>query len=68
MSTESAMPIARPESMPRPSHLLLGWACAVGLLSAPLPGQAQGFAAYITPPRFEVKVSPGQSLRQVLEI
>ncbi|UJW80135.1 hypothetical protein [Hydrogenophaga sp. SL48] len=62
------MPIARPESMPRPSHLLLGWACAVGLLSAPLPGQAQGFAAYITPPRFEVKVSPGQSLRQVLEI
>ena len=54
--------------MPRPSHLLLGWACAVGLLSAPLPGHAQGFAAYITPPRFEVKVSPGQSLRQVLEI
>ncbi len=30
--------------------------------------QAQGFAAYITPPRFEVRVAPGQSLRQVVEI
>ncbi|MCW5654934.1 hypothetical protein [Hydrogenophaga sp.] len=30
--------------------------------------QAQGFAAYITPPRFEVQVAPGQNLRQVVEI
>lgn len=29
---------------------------------------AQGFAAYITPPRFDVKIAPGQSLRQVFEI
>lgn len=29
---------------------------------------AQGFAAYVTPPRVEVKVQPGQTLRQVIEI
>ncbi|MGE0427783.1 MAG: hypothetical protein AB7P11_07245 [Hydrogenophaga sp.] len=34
----------------------------------PAGAWAQGFAAYITPPRFEVQVSPGQSLRQVVEI
>lgn len=39
--------------------MLLGWA-----------GQAhaQGFAAYITPPRFEVQASAGTSTRQVFEI
>lgn len=29
---------------------------------------AQGFAAYISPPRFELQVEPGQTLRQVVEI
>jgi len=29
---------------------------------------AQGFAAYISPPRFELQLAPGQSSRQVLEI
>lgn len=35
-----------------------------------LPGlvSAQGFAAFISPPRFEVRASAGQPLRQVLEI
>lgn len=45
--------------------LLLGcllWA------AAPSFATAQGFAAYITPPRFDVKIAPGQSLRQVFEI
>lgn len=29
---------------------------------------AQGFAAYVTPPRIEAKVQPGQTIRQVIEI
>ncbi|MDP3809746.1 MAG: hypothetical protein U1B84_31175 [Variovorax sp.] len=42
--------------------------CAAAALAAAPFAQAQGFAAYITPPRFELQVEPGQSLRQVLEI
>lgn len=42
--------------------------CAVTALGATPLAQAQGFAAYITPPRFEVQVEPGKGLRQVLEI
>lgn len=38
-----------------------------GLL-LPALASAQGFAAFISPPRFEVKAVPGQPLRQVLEI
>ncbi len=49
-------------------HTLPGWVCVCALFFAPLMGHAQGFAAYITPPRFEVKVTPGQPLRQVFEI
>ncbi len=37
-------------------------------VAAPSAVLAQGFAAYITPPRFEVQVAPGQTLRQVVEI
>lgn len=62
------MPTALPRPLPRVAHALLGWACAGALLSGPLAGHAQGFAAYITPPRFEVRATPGQTLRQVLEI
>lgn len=57
-----------PGSLLRSLNTLLGSALACVLLSAPLTGHAQGFAAYITPPRFEVKAVPGQPLRQVLEI
>lgn len=42
--------------------------CAVAALGATPLAQAQGFAAYITPPRFEVQAESGKSLRQVLEI
>lgn len=48
--------------------MLPGWACAIALATAPIGVLAQGFAAYITPPRFEVQVAPGQNLRQVVEI
>lgn len=49
-------------------HTLPGWVCACVLFFTPLVGHAQGFAAYITPPRFEVRATPGQPLRQVFEI
>lgn len=40
------------------------------LVTALLPAaaMAQGFAAYISPPRFEVQLKAGEPLRQVLEI
>jgi hypothetical protein len=41
---------------------------ALALAGASHAVRAQGFAAYITPPRFEVQVAPGQNLRQVVEI
>lgn len=44
--------------------LALGACAGLGASAA----QAQGFAAYISPPRFEVQASPGQRLREVLEI
>lgn len=34
----------------------------------PAPSAAQGFAAYISPPRFEVQPKAGQALREVVEI
>lgn len=37
-------------------------------LLLPALASAQGFAAFISPPRYELKLSPGQTLRQVLEI
>lgn len=37
-------------------------------LLLPALASAQGFAAFISPPRFEIKTSPGQPLRQVVEI
>lgn len=47
------------------------WVCAAALLAGVWPGQpalAQGFSAYVTPPRFELQVQPGQRIREVLEI
>jgi hypothetical protein len=40
--------------------------CLLALL--PAAAWAQGFAAFISPPRFEVRATAGQPLRQVLEI
>lgn len=42
-------------------------ACAAALVLCPA-ALAQGFAAYISPPRFEIQTQPGQRLREVLEI
>lgn len=50
------------------AQALLGWACVGILAAAPTVTRSQGFAAYVTPPRFEVRATPGQPLRQVLEI
>lgn len=38
------------------------------LVLLPAMAWAQGFAAFISPPRFEVRTAAGQPLRQVLEI
>ena len=38
------------------------------LVLLPALASAQGFAAFISPPRFEVRATAGQPLRQVLEI
>lgn len=63
------MPRAHLTSLLRPSsRTLLVVGCASLLACAPAIALAQGFAAYITPPRFEVQATPGQPLRQVLEI
>jgi hypothetical protein len=40
--------------------------CMGGMAAA--PAGAQGFAAAVTPPRFELSVAPGATLRQVMEI
>lgn len=48
--------------------LRAGLSAAAVLLTAAPVVQAQGFAAYISPPRFEVQAAPGQRLREVLEI
>jgi hypothetical protein len=44
--------------------------CAAILVasSIPLAGLAQGFAALVSPPRFELTAKPGDKLRQVMEI
>ena len=40
----------------------------IAALCAPLPVVAQGFAAMVTPPRFEVTGRPGETQRHVVEI
>lgn len=55
------------DTLSLPSRLRTGLLLAA--LGAFAPGAgAQGFAAYISPPRFEVQAQPGQRLREVLEI
>jgi hypothetical protein len=41
---------------------------ALGLAACSAQAMAQGFAAYVTPPRIEARVQPGQAIRQVIEI
>ncbi len=48
--------------------LLACLSALTALLTIPTAAQAQGFAAYISPPRFELRAQPGQRLREVLEI
>jgi hypothetical protein len=43
-------------------------ALAMCLIVLSCKALAQGFAAYVTPPRIEAKVQPGQTIRQVIEI
>jgi len=43
-------------------------ALAISMASVSVHAFAQGFAAYVTPPRIEAKVQPGQTIRQVIEI
>jgi hypothetical protein len=62
-----------PGAMPSRAARLSATALSVsaGLLSAvlaPAEVQAQGFAAYVSPPRVEVQVQPGEPLRQVVEL
>lgn len=48
-----------------PAALVLIGALAASLVA---PAAAQGFGASISPPRFELQVKPGQTLREVIEI
>ncbi len=48
----------------RPMSCLLLW----GASFMGVPAAAQGFSAYVTPPRFELQVQPGQRVREVIEI
>ena len=41
---------------------------ALTALAAPQFVRAQGFAALISPPRFEVAAKPGKTLRNVIEV
>jgi hypothetical protein len=42
--------------------------CLALIAALPAGALAQGFAALVSPPRFELAVKPGEKLRQVLEI
>jgi hypothetical protein len=44
------------------------WGAAIVALGFAAPAGAQGFAALVTPPRFELAAKPGEKLRQVIEI
>ena len=51
-----------------PTALLIALLMALLLALSSGAAHAQGFAAYISPPRFEVQVEAGKTLRQVVEI
>jgi hypothetical protein len=53
------------EKIAKKIFLRLGIALAIAL---PMLAYAQSFSAVVSPPRFEVAVQPGKTIRQVLEI
>lgn len=53
---------------PSSTRALGGLLALAAALCSPLAARAQGFAAYLSPPRFELAIKPGQTLRQVVEI
>ncbi len=63
-------PLAPPGHFTRRSSLIQAGltSAAVWLALLPPSTHAQGFAAYISPPRFEVSLAPGERARQVVEI
>lgn len=50
--------------------MVRAWMLVCVALAAAIPGAvlAQGFAALVSPPRFELKAKPGERLREVMEI
>ncbi len=64
-------PFTRLSDRLNPSHGFFWLALVTFVLQATLwasQALAQGFAAYISPPRFELNVKAGQTLRQVIDI
>ncbi len=53
------------EKIARKNFFHLGMALAIAL---PISAHAQSFSAVVSPPRFEVAVQPGKTIRQVIEI
>ncbi len=53
-----------------PGVKTLGAASCAAILAAAIPASAvaQGFAALVSPPRFELAAKPGETLREVVEI
>lgn len=50
------------------NHPLLALPALLMLVALAPAARAQGFAAYISPPRFEIQTQAGESLREVVEI
>ncbi|HEY9096092.1 MAG TPA: hypothetical protein VIN35_10130, partial [Hydrogenophaga sp.] len=50
------------------NHPLLALPTLLMLVALAPAARAQGFAAYISPPRFEIQTQAGESLREVVEI
>lgn len=48
--------------------IVLAVATMSGVIATPAPASAQGFAALVSPPRFEVRAKAGDRSRQVVEI
>jgi len=48
--------------------LIVSGSVFLSVLLMSKPAAAQGFSAVISPPRFELKVTPGKTIRQVIEI
>jgi hypothetical protein len=60
-----ALSLLTARHLPRTVRALAAATLATGLHAT---AAAQGFSAYVSPPRVEARVAPGQTLRQVVEI